>query len=251
MVLLGNKAIDSDFLTASYRFFNPHELFSVEAWPSGQTMTVKDKQESGTLAQFGIDEDDVKILELLQANPDLSYNDVASLIHKSQPAVGARVMKLRRKGLLVTKNGANFKDLKDKLYLVMVDLQTRNPDVALNAEMNQCPFVVNIFKKNGPRNICVLLAASNLEKVESIIDRHFRSNPDVLSVESSVVVNITRDLVLPINWDYMKYEDIACGDICCRKVRRSAPAPVLNDEAIEIDSNQDPKDSDLQSPGLD
>jgi DNA-binding Lrp family transcriptional regulator len=183
-------------------------------------MPAKDTHKTDTLESFGIDDDDTKIMALLQDNPEMSFVEIASKIHKSQPAVGARVTKLRRKNLLVTQNGANFKDLKEKLYLVMVDLQTRDPEPLLtNEEMQQCPFVINIFKRSGPRNVCVLLAASNLQKVESIIDKHYRSNPDVLSVDSSVVVDLQKDLVLPINWDYMKYEDIACGDVCCKKVR--------------------------------
>jgi DNA-binding Lrp family transcriptional regulator len=182
-------------------------------------MTAKKNHATDTLESFGIDDDDTKIMTLLQDNPEMSYVDVAQKIHKSQPAVGARVTKLKRKNLLVTQNGVNFKDIENKIYLVMVDLQTRDPELVLNAEMQQCPFVINVFKRSGPRNMCILLAASNLQKVESIIDKHFRSNENVLTVESSVIVEVAKDLVLPINWDYMKYEDIACGDICCKKVR--------------------------------
>nr|MDO8118719.1 Lrp/AsnC ligand binding domain-containing protein [Candidatus Sigynarchaeota archaeon] len=139
-------------------------------------------------------------------------------INKSQPAVGARVTKLERKSLLCTQKGTNFKLLKEKLFLAIVDLQTRDPTPILNGELSTCPFVINAFKRSGTRNLTVMLASFNMSKLESIIDRHFRSNPDVINVDTSFVVDYVKDFILPVDWDFLKYQDIPCGDYCCKDV---------------------------------
>jgi len=41
-----------------------------------------------------IDEADKKIIEMIEENPDITHSDIAKEIEKSQPAVGARIIKL-------------------------------------------------------------------------------------------------------------------------------------------------------------
>ena len=168
---------------------------------------------------FKMDDDDIKILSLFQQQPDITHVKNAKKIHKSQPAVGARVTKLQRKDILATQKGVNFKKMKEKLYLLLVDLQTRDPTNILEGEITHCPFVINAFKKSGIKNVTVLLAATRMDKLENIIDRHFRANPDIISVETSFIVDMVDELILPVNWEFLKYEHIPCGEICCRSVK--------------------------------
>ncbi|HME52991.1 MAG TPA: Lrp/AsnC family transcriptional regulator [Candidatus Lokiarchaeia archaeon] len=169
---------------------------------------------------FDIDDDDVKILKIVQETPEISHVEIARIIKKSQPAVGARVLKLQRKDLLATQKGINFKTVKEKIFLMMVNLQTKDPNWILTTDLPSCPFVINIFKTTGQKNLTVLFVSTNMQKLECIIDRHFRSNPDVISVDTSFVVDLMKDFVIPINWDFLKFEDIPCGDICCQKAKQ-------------------------------
>nr|MDO8114091.1 Lrp/AsnC family transcriptional regulator [Candidatus Sigynarchaeota archaeon] len=138
---------------------------------------------------FDIDNDDIKILNIFQENPEITHVEIAKKINKSQPAVGARVTKLQRKNLLATQKGINFKAVKDRMFLLLVDLQTKDPTPILEGELTRCPFMINVFKRSGQKNLSVFLAATNMQKLESIIDRHFRSNPQIISVETSFVVD--------------------------------------------------------------
>lgn len=186
------------------------------------------------LKVFDIDDDDVKILKMFQDNPDITHSEIAKNLNKSQPAIGARVLKLQRKELLTTQKGINFKTANEKMYLVMVNLQTKDPSSILEGELPSCPFVINVFKTSGQRNLIVLLASTNMQKLESIIDRHFRSNPTIISVETSFVVDVLKNFIFPVNWDFLKYDNIPCGDICCRQVKKRM------EEALEpVDAGED------------
>lgn len=160
---------------------------------------------------FKIDDDDLKILSLIQEDPSITHSEIAKRINKSQPAVGARITKLERKDVLHTQKGLNFKEVLDmsKIFLLVVNLQTRDPDPVIQ-ELNTCPFVMNIFKKTGKYNIMIMLAAAKLEKLETIIDTHFRANPMVLSVETSIVVDIRDDFNMPVNWTGLKFDHVPC-----------------------------------------
>ncbi|MFX0103722.1 MAG: Lrp/AsnC family transcriptional regulator [Candidatus Hodarchaeota archaeon] len=177
------------------------------------------KKKSNILERFHIDEDDLKILKIFQDNPAATHVEIASKIYKSQPAVGARVLKLERKHLLSSQKGVNFKKMKERILLLMVDLQTRDPTPIIN-ESFYCPFIINAFKRSGKKNLVILLAATKMEKMEMIIDRHFRSNPAVESVETSFVVNIAKDLIFPVEWEFLQLEEIPCGDVCCQEVKK-------------------------------
>ncbi|MHA1792152.1 MAG: Lrp/AsnC family transcriptional regulator [Promethearchaeota archaeon] len=168
---------------------------------------------------FNIDEDDLKILKIFQDTPHSTHVEVAKKIRKSQPAVGARVTKLERKHILATQKGVNFRLVNDKLYLLNVDLQTKDPETILE-EIEHCPFVINCFKKSGAKNLTILFAGTNMKKLEMIVDRHFRANPGVSNVETSFIVEVMKDLVLPVNWEFLLYEDIPCGETCCKLVKR-------------------------------
>ncbi len=189
-------------------------------------ITTSEHRENEVFKAFEIDDDDVKILKIFQEEPEITHVEIARKINKSQPAVGARVTKLQRKDLLATQKGINFKKVKDKMFLLIVDMQTKDPSPILEGELSKCPFVINVFKRSGTKNLSVLLAASNMAKLESIIDRHFRANPNITSVNTSFIVDVLKDFVLPLNWEFLKYEDIPCGQVCCQNVRKQiSPEP--------------------------
>ena len=63
-----------------------------------------------------------------------------------------------------------------------------------------CPFMLNAFRLSGEHNICILLASSDISKLDNIINYHFRSNPDVQAVSMEIVTEIAKDFILPIDF---------------------------------------------------
>jgi DNA-binding Lrp family transcriptional regulator len=147
-------------------------------------------------------------------NPKISHRSIARLINKSQPAVGARIKKYEKLGILQFQPGINFKV--ENIFVALVNLKAN--DVSDIWEMGKfCPFIINTFKLSGKYNICVLLASTKIEKLYSIVNIHFRSNPDVKKVSLNIISDFARDFILPID---LNVESInpslgdGCGEYC-------------------------------------
>lgn len=161
--------------------------------------------------KLAIDNDDRKIMSLLQANPNLTHSEIADKINKSQPAVGARILKLERKGLQTTQYGINLKE--NKFALAIVSMHARHPKQLLDM-ITCCPFFINAFKTSGRTNIMVWLVGSKLEKIEEIVEKHFRTHPDISRVSMAVVMEPIKTLVLPVDFNFEHHNTIECGQDC-------------------------------------
>ena len=98
-----------------------------------------------------IDEVDKRILSLLVENSELSQSEIARFLKISQPAVAARVRKLKNRGIIVCQVGVNFKRI--KLGFVKIDLSTKNSGKILKL-FEKCPLFLNGFITSGKRNLC-------------------------------------------------------------------------------------------------
>ena len=58
--------------------------------------------------QLGLDDRDNSILSMLLKDPNVSQEEIAKKIKLSQPSVGARIKKLKEKGVLHFINGVNY-----------------------------------------------------------------------------------------------------------------------------------------------
>ncbi len=61
---------------------------------------------------FGLDEIDKKIIKEYQENPSQTHSQIATKVKLSQPAVGNRINRLEKDGLLCCQMGINLKDKK-------------------------------------------------------------------------------------------------------------------------------------------
>lgn len=168
-----------------------------------------------------LDNIDRQIITLVQENPNLTHTQIAENINRSQPTVGMRIKKLEKDGVLQFQPGINFK--KVNLFLATVEVNTRKPDEIIEMA-KYCPFILNAFRLSGEHNICILLASSKLDKLDNIVNYHFRNNPDIQSCSMEVITEISKDLVLPIDFDSEKHvptlED-GCGEKCKVKIAKS------------------------------
>jgi len=146
--------------------------------------------------KLNLDSRDQTIITLIQQNPKISQEEIAKKIKLSQPSVGARIRKLQQKGVLSHTNGVNFRLI--NLHLAKVDLSCIGTKSIIQ-EFNNCPFFINALITSGRYNLCLLFAATNLERLEEIVDYHLRSNPNVKDVEMNLIISTYKDLILPLN----------------------------------------------------
>jgi DNA-binding Lrp family transcriptional regulator len=168
-----------------------------------------------------LDDIDRQIITLVQENPNLTHTQIAETINRSQPTVGMRIKKLEKDGILQFQPGINFK--KVDLFLATVELNTRKPEEILDMAKH-CPFILNAFRLSGEHNMCILLASSKLDKLDKIVNYHFRNNPDIHSCSMEVVTEISKDLILPIDFDSEQHTptlEEGCGEKCKLKIAKS------------------------------
>lgn len=167
-----------------------------------------------------LDEIDRQIISIVQEDPNITHTDIAERINRSQPTVGMRIKKLEKSGVLVFQPGINFK--KVNLFLATVEVKTKDPDELM--EMAKCcPFMLNAFRLSGEHNISILLASSKLDKLDNIINYHFRRNPDIGSVSMEIVTDIAKDFILPIDFDSEDHNptlEDGCGEKCKFKMAK-------------------------------
>jgi len=161
--------------------------------------------------KLGLDIRDNIILSMIQKNPSISQEQIARKIKLSQPSVGARIRKLQQKGILHTINGVNFRVV--DLYLAKVDINTTETTEIL-AKFKDCAFFVNALITSGRYNLCLFFMATDLKRLEGIVNYHLRGNPKVNDVEMNIVISTARDFVLPINIDYENEKQMLCEQHC-------------------------------------
>ncbi|GAG75942.1 unnamed protein product, partial [marine sediment metagenome] len=75
----------------------------------------------------------------------------------------------------------------------------------------------NAFRLSGAHNICILLSSSKLDKLDNIVNYHFRSDPDITSVSMNMITEIAKDFILPIDFKSEEHTptlEEGCGAKC-------------------------------------
>ncbi|MBR9706326.1 Lrp/AsnC family transcriptional regulator [Candidatus Pacearchaeota archaeon] len=161
--------------------------------------------------KLGLDDRDNIILSLVQKDPKVSQDEIARKIKLSQPSVGARIKKLQQKGILHTINGVNFRIV--DLSLAKVDVSSTDT-AAIIKEFKDCPFFINALITSGKYNLCLLFMATDLKRLEGIVNHHLRGNPKVKEVQMNIVISTAKDMVLPLNIDYDNNRQLSCDQKC-------------------------------------
>lgn len=161
--------------------------------------------------KLGLDDRDNTILSLVQKDPNISQEEVARKIKLSQPSVGARIRKLRQKGILHNINGVNFRVV--NLSLAKVDVDSTDT-AAIIDEFKDCPFFINALITSGRHNLCLFFTATDLKRLEGIVNHHLRGNPKVKDVQMNIVISTAKDFVLPLNIDYDNKGQLSCKQHC-------------------------------------
>jgi len=158
-----------------------------------------------------IDEVDRKIISLLTRNPEMSQSEISEFLKISQPAVGARIRKLKDEGIITHLVGINLK--KSGLFLAKADVETRESQRVLDF-FKECPLYANGMIMSGKRNLCLFLLGENMRSIIACIDKHVRGNPDIIDIELNFVTELTKDTVLPVTMEKEKKQVTPCGEKC-------------------------------------
>ena len=162
---------------------------------------------------LGIDDDDYKIIEMMEKDPSVTHSEIAREIEKSQPAVGARIIKLERKHLLTKQVGFNVKKVDIKVAIVFVS--TKDVETVVR-KIEKCPFINHAFKISGEFNLLCFVAASDLQTIEKLVDLCFRKDPNVINVKTNILIDSVHDFVIPIDFQIEKFDfhSNVCGPDC-------------------------------------
>jgi len=156
-----------------------------------------------------LDDIDRKIITLIQKDPNITHSEIAQHVDRSQPTIGMRLKKLTNSGVLKIQAGLNFKTV--DIFYAFVYIQTDDPDIIME-QAKHCPFMMNAYKLSGEYNIILTLASSRLDKLDAMVNSHFRIESKIHSVKMEVVIDIANDLVLPVNFALQDELDPSSGE---------------------------------------
>jgi Lrp/AsnC family leucine-responsive transcriptional regulator len=172
-----------------------------------------------------IDDTDKEIIELLQKNPDITHSEIAEKVHKSQPAVGARIIKLKRKHLLTTRIGAEF----DKLSIKLARIEIAAKNVSdIWEKFGKCPHIINCFKMTGDYNLMIEIVAPNVKSIDRFVDECLREDPSIIAIRSNFVIDTLRTYVIPLSFDVERLEEFGCSYECGGPLNKKDLEKLLN-----------------------
>ena len=143
---------------------------------------------------LNIDEIDREIVKLLIENPEITHEEIATRVNRSQPAVGARIQKLKKKQLIANQVGVNFKTA--NLSLGIVTFSGRYP-IQLKAYLNTVPQFVQVFKTTGSTNFLILIPGVHPKEIDEVVDLYLRPHPDIEDISVNYLTESLKTLVLP------------------------------------------------------
>lgn len=147
---------------------------------------------------------------LLSQDPNISQSELSKRLKISQPAVSARINKLKETGVI-----AHFLELRLRKpscsWRRLIWLQLMR-SVFLTFWM--CRIYFNGFLTSGRYNLTVLLIGENIRSIMSCVDFHMRKNPFVKDMEFNVIVTPVRDFAVTIKPTLDKKKLTPCETEC-------------------------------------
>jgi len=161
------------------------------------------------------DEKDREIVQLLQGDPDVPHREIARKVGLSQPAVSARIHRLRNEGYLKIQVGLDADSV--GLVLAKVDVVSLEPQ-ALVESFRNCPLLVNALFTSGRTNATLFFVGESAEHLQTIVDVHLRPLPSVQGVEFQIITGSFHPWILPVSVTADRCDRTVCGYSCasCR-----------------------------------
>jgi len=158
-----------------------------------------------------LDDVDKQIIALLQENPSVSQAAIAKLLGISQPAVGMRIKKLMKAGVLETRVGIPAHRF--NLRLAMVGIKTRNPDDLIK-KFEKCPRLIFASKAVGSYQLILYFIGSCDRALQNLIETRLSSDPNVLNFDVSLGDTPDSSAFIPLRIPKRLSQISPCGVEC-------------------------------------
>ena len=152
--------------------------------------------------EFLLDDVDLKILELMQANARISNADLARELEMAPSAVLERVKKLEQKKVILQYNASiNPLAVNQKLLaFIFIKVKDSGSDSKIAASMAKIPEVQEIHHVAGEDCFLVKVRTEDSASLMELMRKSLKSIPDVLSTKTTIVLETVKEqqqLVIP------------------------------------------------------
>ena len=151
---------------------------------------------------FLLDEVDLKILRLMQANARISNADLARELEMAPSAVLERVKKLEQKKVILQYNASiNPLAVNQKLLaFIFIKVKDMGSDAKIAAIMAKIPEVQEIHHVAGEDCFLVKVRTEDSASLMELMRKSLKNIPDVLSTKTTIVLETVKEqqqLVIP------------------------------------------------------
>ncbi|MHA1681214.1 MAG: winged helix-turn-helix transcriptional regulator [Promethearchaeota archaeon] len=184
--------------------------------------------------QIGLDTDDGIIVSRLMEEPGITFSSIGREMGKSQPAVGARISKLKKKNVLSLVKGTNFKSSK-QLKLVQLSI-TANSMVDVIEKLKGCHSILLGFRTLGEKSVIAYAASHSLNDIDEFVDFTLRADGSIKDVETTVIIRFLNDLVIPSIFT-TSCSECSMGSFCLtttERVENHLEMPQHNNSYLEV-----------------
>ena len=152
--------------------------------------------------EFLLDDTDLKILGLMQANARISNADLARELEMAPSAVLERVKKLEQKKVILQYNASiNPLAVNQKLLaFIFIKVKDSGSDSKIAATMAKIPEVQEIHHVAGEDCFLVKVRTEDSASLMELMRKSLKSIPDVLSTKTTIVLETVKEqqqLVIP------------------------------------------------------
>jgi DNA-binding Lrp family transcriptional regulator len=139
-----------------------------------------------------LDEIDKQIIELKQTNAEITNLEIANIVKRSQPAIGARLFKLEKFNFLVKSFGADVLKIDWKIFYVYLKVK---PQCQFWNEFERCPHIANILNTTGEYNYILQFVIEDIEKLNKIIEYCIGKNPMIISYKIEAIIGAIKPYI--------------------------------------------------------
>jgi Lrp/AsnC family transcriptional regulator of lysine biosynthesis len=135
-----------------------------------------------------IDQNDIKILEILRKNSRTSYTSIARELKISEAAARKRIERLIKAGII--KRFTIDYELENEIRaIVMVKTAPQIPTPEISKKIVKISGVETVYETTGEYDILALVRGNNISAINKTIDE-IRSLQGVLSTTSTIVLRV-------------------------------------------------------------
>jgi Lrp/AsnC family leucine-responsive transcriptional regulator len=157
---------------------------------------------------------DRRIVDIMRLEPDITQSELARRLGFSQPSVAARIARLKRDGILVSRVGVNMR----KLGLAVGDATlSANDPYKLLSKFESCPCFLYGGTFSGTQNVLLVFAADDVSSLQGIVNQRLRKEPGASEVNFKIIDGLEAVACCP-KLCPAKANVSPCGNDCSRCV---------------------------------